>query len=458
MIKNLISKNVYSIISCITLNTFVITSCSESFLDVKPDQQMVVPSQMKDLRALLDNTVKMNTAMPYFGEVAADDQYITLNSYTTLSPEEAKLAYIWQSSPYYNNNSNTTWNYRYEQIFYCNLVLEAVEKNQPINKLEEKERDEIKGSALFFRAWAHWQLAQVFCKPYNINSSNNDIGLPLKLSSDINDKITRSDVLTTWRQILEDLHNCINLLPEKSESKTRPTLAAAYAFLSRVYLAMGDYEKSSDMASKCLNINDNLMDYAAINANKNYTMEKFNPEVLFHSVMISTAVIRETRLNVDSNLYDSYDENDYRKLCYFYENNGIRYKGSYNGDRDFFCGLTTSEALLNMAESEVRLGNVSTSVDLMDRLLSHRYSTNAYMGKFTGDQEGILKVILEERRKELVFRGIRWTDLRRLNQDTRFAITLSRKLDKDYSLAPNSAGYTFPIPQNIIDKSGIEQN
>lgn len=445
----------FSFFSSIVLLTL---SCSEEFLNIKPDKQMVVPRQLKDLRALLDNTMKMNISMPYFVEVAADDMYFNLNSYTTLTSEEAKLAYIWESSPYYNNNSSTAWNARYEQIFYCNLVLEAVEKYNPSNKIEEKERNEIKGSALFYRAWAYWQLAQLFCGPYKIDSSNTELGLPLRLTSNINEIVNRSSISDTWGQMLLDLNQSMELVPKSSEWKTRPTLPSVFSFLSRVYLAMGEYQKSSNMAEKCLELNDSLLNYANMNSSKSYPIDKFNVEVLFHSVMASTVTIRETRLNVDTILYNSYDQSDLRKICYFYHNNGIRYKGSYNGDRDFFCGLSTSETLLNLAESELRLGNISSSVQIMDKLLSNRYSTNEYKKNLTDNAEQLLQFILKERRKELVFRGIRWFDLRRLNQDPRFSKTLTRKLDMEYSLSPNSPKYVFPIPQNVIDKSGIVQN
>jgi hypothetical protein len=70
-----------------------------------------------------------------------------------------------------------------------------------------------------------------------------------------------------------------------------------------------------------------------------------------------------------------------------------------------------------------------------------------------------LTKILEERRKELVTRGLRWSDLRRLNMDPRFQVTLNRSYDHEiYQLLPNDKRYTFAIPQNEIEGSGIEQN
>jgi len=66
---------------------------------------------------------------------------------------------------------------------------------------------------------------------------------------------------------------------------------------------------------------------------------------------------------------------------------------------------------------------------------------------------------LKERRKELLFRGLRWTDLRRLNLDPRFAVTLARNVSGQiYSLPPEDPRYAWPIPDDEIQASGIPQN
>jgi len=70
-----------------------------------------------------------------------------------------------------------------------------------------------------------------------------------------------------------------------------------------------------------------------------------------------------------------------------------------------------------------------------------------------------LNKILTERRKELLMRGLRWTDLRRLNKETAFATTLSRIVNgTTYTLPPNDPGYVFRIPLSVINFTGIEQN
>jgi hypothetical protein len=69
-----------------------------------------------------------------------------------------------------------------------------------------------------------------------------------------------------------------------------------------------------------------------------------------------------------------------------------------------------------------------------------------------------LEKILIERRKSLIWRSLRWTDLRRLNKEGK-NIELKRKLgDLEFTLAPNSPLYVLPIPDDEIALSGITQN
>ena len=67
--------------------------------------------------------------------------------------------------------------------------------------------------------------------------------------------------------------------------------------------------------------------------------------------------------------------------------------------------------------------------------------------------------ILAERRKELVMRGTRWADLRRLNKEPKYATTLVRDLDAEqYELKPGSPKWVWPLPIEAIDNGGYDQN
>jgi hypothetical protein len=90
--------------------------------------------------------------------------------------------------------------------------------------------------------------------------------------------------------------------------------------------------------------------------------------------------------------------------------------------------------------------------------MSYRVVTGSFTPYPVMSAAEALDTVLAERRKELAFRGIRWSDLRRLNQED-WNITLTRNLNgTPYTLPPNSKLYTLPIPPDVIQESGIAQN
>jgi len=75
------------------------------------------------------------------------------------------------------------------------------------------------------------------------------------------------------------------------------------------------------------------------------------------------------------------------------------------------------------------------------------------------DADRLLRIILEERRKELIFRGLRWPDLKRLNKDSKFQVSLMRDFNGErYMLSPNSLNYGILLPQSAITVGGLIQN
>ncbi len=86
----------------------------------------------------------------------------------------------------------------------------------------------------------------------------------------------------------------------------------------------------------------------------------------------------------------------------------------------------------------------------LNALLQKRFKTGFFVPLIAANSTEALNKILDERRKELIFRGTRWTDLRRLNKGGA-NITITRTLNgQTYTLAPNSLKYTYLIPTEVI--------
>ena len=432
-------------------------SCGKDFLEVKPDKKLVVPSTLDDLQALLDYFDIHNANMPGMGELSSDDYYLLYDRWNTMSSPYMKNGYIW-AKEIWEGSTSIDWNNRYRQIFYVNYVLEGLEKTA---RTDDPDRyDRLKGTALFYRAHAYYQLAQVFCEPFDKSAANDGYGLPLRLISDLNVHVDRATVKQTYERMEADLREAVNLLPEKDPYKTRPVKAAANALLSRVYLTMQEYDKALTFADAALAAGYELIKFSTLKTSASYPMAQYNSEVIFHSQMTRYTPLTNSRLITDSTLYRSYANEDIRKEAWFKSlSGGFTFKGSYCGSLQIFNGLAVDECYLTKAECLARKGFIEEALNTLNSLLVTRYKTGSFIPLTAPSQQEALAIVLKERRKELLFRGVRWTDLRRLNLDASTATTIYRKLDGTvYKLVPNSPNYILPIADDVIQLSGIPQN
>jgi hypothetical protein len=90
----------------------------------------------------------------------------------------------------------------------------------------------------------------------------------------------------------------------------------------------------------------------------------------------------------------------------------------------------------------------------INTLLRSRWKTGSYTDQSAANGAQALQIVLKERRKEPVMRSLRWTDLRRLQNET-----LTRVVDgTNYTLAPGDSRFTLLIPQEVITNSQLPQN
>ncbi|MCT4317817.1 RagB/SusD family nutrient uptake outer membrane protein [Elizabethkingia anophelis] len=441
----------------ITLLIIIITlSGCEKYLDIKPDKALVVPTTVADLRALLYNTERMNSWYPSIQDGATDNQFVqteNLNRFTSLT---AKNIYIF-ADDLFNDDETNEWSMMYANVYTCNLILEQLAKIEPV----PVEKNQIEGEALFFRSLAFYNIAQLWAKPYDKNTSQTDLGIPLRLKADIGDKSVRSSVEETYTEIINDLNRAATLLSISSQYKTTPTKQAVYGLLARIYLSMEEYEKALSFADTCLGYSDALLDYKTLTMGSatSFPIPRYNEEVIFHASDFGRMVMSITYGRIDNDLYNAYEANDIRKRAFFRSRAGYySFRGSYDGSGTWFAGISTNEIYLIKAECEARAGNTVVALKTVNDLLKNRYD-DTFTPFNSNDNEAVLKFVLDERRKELIWRGLRWSDLRRLNKDSRFAKTITRDIDgKIYTLEPNSPKYVLPIPMSVIRNNDMQQN
>jgi len=444
------------------------TSCKK-FLDEKSNDQLRVPTTIEDLQALLDDAVKMNEGTtPCFGEASNDDYYLLESAYTS-RPEDERNVYRWIPTDYDYGGLGNDWSLSYLPVYNSNLCLERI-KSISLNATNAVQWNNVKGSALFYRAYYFSQLAWIYVKGYDNTTSATDLGIALRLNSDFNIPSKRATAEDTYQQIISDAKESIRLLPILSSHPYRPSRASAYGLLARTYLSMRQYGNALLYADSCLQLRNELMDYNApcascdvisTSATVTIPFKKFNKETIFYtsmSIEFPFAIASPSRAKVDTALFLSYSSNDLRKSTYFLSSTGWRFKGSYTQNiTTLFTGIATDEMYLIRAECYARAGDKTSALADLNMLLRKRH-TGTFTDITATDAADALNKILLERRKELLMRGLRWIDIKRLNKEGRNIIPTRLIAGQTYVLQPNANYYALPLPTDIINLTEMPQN
>ncbi|MDM1296819.1 RagB/SusD family nutrient uptake outer membrane protein [Sphingobacterium sp. N143] len=440
------------------LFTLSLFSCNK-FLEEKPDISLAVPETVADVRALLDNDDILNIAAPPLLEMGVDDYYLDDNTLNNLN-DTYKGIYLWKKS-YPAFELSGDWQFSYRAIMIANIAMETLER---LKEEQSPAGKQLKGEALFLRAFNNYNLAQIYT-PLGNEAMDKPLGIPLRYSSDYTEPIFRTTLGETYKAIWDDLKESFLLLPELADRPSRPSKVAALALMARVSLAMDDYENAEVYANQALDIYSTLLDLNEIDVTKDFPFPFLHKEIIYMSFGDRGDLIVNDNIYIDKYLYDLYNPADLRKQAYFYkkDNEGIGFKGNYVGAQfsTFFGGLATDELYLISAECAARNGNLPAAAGRLNTLLESRWSTGHFVPLTFSDRKSALDRILKERRKELIFRGVRWSDIKRYNRDEALRRTLVRVNAEGNTLAelpPLDHRFYWLIPEDVIRISKIQQN
>lgn len=434
-------------------STIILYGCAD-FLDEKPRKGLVIPETLEHLNGLmLKETESLQD--PMWGEISSDDYY--LRSADLDSKEENyRNAYLWSDNDIFGTATVNDWLYHYRFIYYANTVLEKLSEITP-TVAEKTDWERLTGEALFYRGKFHYDIAIIWADAYQGTDSDKLLGIPLRLHTNFNETSVRASLEDTYRQILRDVEGSIDYLPDVSAHVTRPSKPAGRAMAARIYLSMGNYQKALDYAEAVLKERNELLDFRQLSSSASYPISVFNEEVILHAYMLTGM----TNILVNKKVWESFDEEDLRKTLYFRSttDDRLNFRGSYYGRSTLFSGLATDEMYLIASECAARLNQEDKAKDYLVGLMEHRYAAGYVPNIDLLSGSGLLNFILEERRKELVFRGLRWGDVKRLNKSGANISMERYHEDGTVELLPaGSPKFNLPIPQGIINLTGMEQN
>lgn len=455
-------KKIFQYIALVTLITFV--ACGKSkFLDQVSSSSFYVPKTIEDFEKLLENENLFSQTHSLV--VISADQFYFTDPFLKDMDNAERRAYTWDPIIFQSEEVTDDWIVPYTQITTANEVLTGLDKT-PKNQSNLKKIAYLEGAARFLRAYGFHNLSQCFVPLYDSAIADLKWGIPLRKTSDINEVSTRSTIQQTYDEIINDLVHAAQLLPEKIDflHPNRPSRPAAFAALARVHLSMRQYSKAGAYADSCLQLYNTLIDFNSIDPSNNTPFTPTNEETLYQSRLFSSSSLISGIVSggcfIDSLLYRSYAPNDLRRSIFFsvWPDGKVSPKGSFYGNIVCFMGLGVSEIFLIRAECYARAGLTAPALADLNTLLQERWRNDYFVPVSANNSADALKIILTERNKELVLRGQRWSDIRRLNREHP-TIYLSRFVNgQQYVLQPNDSSYVLPIPQKVIKLTGMAQN
>lgn len=454
----------FFIVSCLLM-----AGCGKSFLNPKPNSSIINPTSIQDYQNLLENDEYVNAVGSGLSQLSADEYYfMDYDAWQSTYSATERQAYIWAKDVFGGETNIQDWNAPYKAIFYANVVISGLSSLQ--DSIGSSKYDFVLGWAYFVRAFNLFGLVRDFSPAYDSSTANTDLGVPIRLSPNIDAIETRSSLQATFQQIFSDLDRSLRLLSSEQYEMAypnHPSKAAVYALRARICLYVRQYNEAGLNADSSLALHNILLDYNTLSTSATRPFSSTtNNEVLYSASQVvaypTTCVASNARkISIDTNLLAMYSANDIRRTVFFRNGNfsNIYMKGSYVGIGLYgFSGLAVDEMYLIRAEYYARSNKVDLAVSDLNTLLQQRYTTGTYKPLISDTITNILQLVLNERRKELIWRGLRWSDLKRLNKEDA-GITLTRILNGQvYTLEPNDSRYVFNIPSDEITQSGITQN
>ena len=248
-----------------TLVTF--TACDD-FLNVLPDQRVVLDSRDKIHRLLV--SAYTDASFWLFTEFASDNADWNVGEYSVLSHSLDEAVFFWrqpdlltQDSPHY------FWNFAYRAIASANQALAAIERLESRGDYPHCLNHE-RGEALLARAYGHFKLVNIFSQHFSPIHSNTDLGIPFidAPETTVNPQYERGTVAYVYSRIAQDIHAGINLIDDTrlTVRQYRFNRAAAAAFAARFYLYYGNWHRADSFATIALGSNPRLRNWEALGA------------------------------------------------------------------------------------------------------------------------------------------------------------------------------------------------
>ncbi|WP_192346111.1 RagB/SusD family nutrient uptake outer membrane protein [Algoriphagus sp. Y33] len=439
---------------------------STTFFKTETDFVQAVNAAYAPLRSIVNDRAYR------LAEMHSDNTYYGRNElFGAVDPQEdlADFSVAEANGVTANDNILQQWRLDYRIISRTNQILALIDEVE----FDQDSKDNVKGQALFLRAYAYFELVRYFGKvPLHLTpvDTREEAALPLSEEADV------------YAQIVADLKTAVPLLPPKSQQEAgRVTSGAARTLLANVYINQEQWLDAEEILKPVVNsgeyslIPNYAMAFSDNAGNKNNAESVFEVQFLegaaglngnFIYQMMPRPLLAEELVEITGTgnpqdldgegnniptpdiiaAYEEGDEREEASIGYVFLSNSARDDKTYpyikkyakkhsqhNNTGTNFPIYRYSEVLLFMAEALNEQGK-----DGEARTYLNQVRDRAGLGPVNSSGTDLGEAIFRERRVELAFENKRWFDIQRTDRIQEIIVPYGQRI------VANPLDYYYP--------------
>ncbi|RPE08143.1 RagB/SusD family nutrient uptake outer membrane protein [Chitinophaga lutea] len=478
----------FRLIKYALLPAMLLASCSKGFLELTPKGRLIAKTtaEYQTLLANFDLEV-LNTADP-MAQMGMGDELAAASQYFNVSELRTQRVFGWENDLYDPAEDAGEITAPMSNIYLYTKVVNEVMQSEGGT---EEAKKSVQAQAKTGRAWMYFLMINYFGKPYVATTAATDPGFPIVPAADatITD-FTRASVQEVYDFIVKDLTDALPHLPDQITNRHRLSKAAGAAILGKVYMFMGRFGEAlphlntavAGFAASAFPVT--LYDYNVTFApggvflpigptGPTYPAANLNPENAFIKQTLNNWNLTSNDILISPETMALFGASDLRLKFYSktpYPTGAAFPAGIHRrtGPGLIQQGVIVPDVILLQAECKARLNDLAGAQAAVETLRKKRMPAAgaAVPAAVAGNQQALVKYILEERIREFAGQGFRWFDMRRLSVDPVYKSTVgythkvygpAGEVTASYTLRPER--FVLRFTQKLMDQNpGMENN
>ena len=251
--KNIIKKGIFGLLAVVSLS-----ACEADYLETAPTNQVATVDAFRTTKnawAALNGIHRLMYSQIFSVQAQGGQSGNML--YTDILGEDLVFPNVsnsWLRSEYqwitHRNPTSSicfySYTYYYVIISNANMVIANIDKAEG----PDADKKAIKAEALTYRAWAYFQMVQLFGERFVAGAANSSLGVPLVLEPGTTAR-ARNTVAEVYTQVNTDLNDAISLFTGYTRlDKSHFDISVAKGIKARVALTQQDYATAAQMAKE----------------------------------------------------------------------------------------------------------------------------------------------------------------------------------------------------------------